>query len=73
MNMMNEFQTFVNNPSKFMMNRMGIPADIANDPNAIIQHLMNTGKLSQNQYNMARNEAAQMQKNPMFQRFMNGK
>lgn len=70
MNMMNEFQTFMTDPSKFVMNRMGIPADIANDPNAIIQHMMNTGKLNQNQYNMARKEAEKFQNNPMVRQFM---
>lgn len=44
------FQQFMGNPSQ-MMNRANIPQNIANDPNAIIQHLMSTGKMSQQQYN----------------------
>ena len=34
--------------------------DNLNDPNAIIQHLMNSGQLSQAQYNKARVMAQQM-------------
>jgi len=30
---------------------MKLPDNVGNDPNAIIQHLMNTGQVSQAQYN----------------------
>lgn len=33
--------------------------DNLNDPNAIIQHLMNSGQINQNQYNQARQMAQQ--------------
>lgn len=33
--------------------------DNLNDPNAIIQHLMNSGQVNQNQYNQARQMAQQ--------------
>lgn len=37
------------NPAQFLMQmRFGIPAEISNDPEAIVQHLMNTGRMSQN-------------------------
>ena len=36
-----------------ILGRYGVPQDIANDPNAIMQHLMNTGRVSQEQYNRA--------------------
>lgn len=38
-----------------------IPDNI-NDPNAIIQHLMNSGQVSQERYNMARQMAAQFRR-----------
>lgn len=42
------------NPSGFIMQRgFNIPQDAVNDPNKIIQHLMNTGQVSQEQYNKA--------------------
>jgi RIO-like serine/threonine protein kinase len=46
------FQQFMGNPMQ-MMQRGGlnIPKDIQNNPNAIIQHLMSSGKMSQQQYN----------------------
>lgn len=46
------FQQFMGNPMQ-MMQRGGlnIPQNIANDPNAIIQHLLSSGRMSQQQYN----------------------
>ncbi len=42
------------NPMQFLaQRRLNIPQNIQNDPNAIIQHLMNTGQISQERYNMA--------------------
>ena len=39
------------NPGKFLVQRgLNIPSGILNDPNKIIQHLMNTGQISQEQY-----------------------
>lgn len=40
--------------------RLGVPQNIANDPQAIIQHLMNTGRISQDQYNKAMQTAKNM-------------
>lgn len=49
-----------NNPVQFLMQRkFNIPRNIANDPNAIIQHLMNTGQVSQDVYNRAIKTAEQ--------------
>lgn len=46
------FQQFMGNPAQ-MMQRSGlnIPQNISNDPNAIIQHLLSSGRMSQQQYN----------------------
>ena len=46
------FQQFMGKPMQ-MMQRGGlnIPKEIQNNPNAIIQHLMSSGKMSQQQYN----------------------
>ena len=68
MGFVNGFQSFMRNPMQFMM-QQNIPQDIANDPNKIIQHLMDSGKLSQGQYNQANQMANRMQGNPMFQKF----
>lgn len=43
-----------------MLKQYGIPQDIANNPQAIIQHLMNNGRISQEQYNNAVNMAKKL-------------
>ena len=66
-NMISQFQRFVGNPMQFMLqNKMDIPQNCTNDPNAIIQHLMNSGQLSQQQFEWAKNTAQQIQNNPAF-------
>ena len=64
MNNINPFQ-MVNqikqNPMQFLASKgLNLPQNIANDPNAIIQHLMNNGQVSQDQYNQAVKMAEQM-------------
>ena len=45
------------NPINFLKQRgFNIPENL-NDPNAIIQHLMNSGQINQSQYNQARQMA----------------
>ena len=42
------------NPMQFLISRkLNVPQNIANDPNAILNHLMQTGQVSQNQVNQA--------------------
>ena len=43
-----------------MLGQLGVPQSMANDPNAIIQNLMNSGRISQEQYNKAVQQAKQM-------------
>lgn len=71
-NMFGQFQQFMSNPAQFMMqNKLSIPQEYLSDPNGAIQYLMNSGKLTQQQYDWARNTAQQIQNNPMFQQMMN--
>ena len=49
---------FKNNPMS-MLGGLGVPQNISNNPQAIIQSLMNSGRISQEQYN----QAMQMAKN----------
>ena len=49
-------------PRKVLMQRFNIPENVGNDPQSIIQHLMNTGQVSQEQFNQA------MQMKKMFQK-----
>jgi len=51
------------NPLQFLMSRkMNIPQNLQNDPNAIIQHLLNTGQVTQEQYSRAERMARQFKR-----------
>lgn len=58
-NLMNAYQSFIQNPMQMLNQRFNIPQGM-NTPNEIINHLVSTGQVNQNQINMIRN-------NPMFQ------
>lgn len=68
-NFMKSFQQMANNPAQYMQ-QLGISQDIVNNPDAIIQQMMSEGKISQQQYNAARQAAQRIQSNPMFKAFM---
>ena len=58
--LMGQFQTFMQNPMAFLaQRRLNIPQQLQNDPNAAIQYLMNSGQMSQDQYNQLRQMAKQ--------------
>ena len=57
MQLMQMMQQLKNNPTQFLGNMNGVNMQ---DPNAIIQNLMNNGKVTQQQYNQAVNIARQM-------------
>ena len=62
-NIFGMLQQLQNNPMAMLSQKFNIPQDIdVNDPNAIIQHLMNTGQVSQQAYNNARNMAMTFKK-----------
>ena len=51
---MNFYQKFRQNPMQMLNQKFNIPQNInVNDPNDIIQHLLNTGQISQEQVNNA--------------------
>ena len=56
--MVNQIKT---NPVSVLSQRFSVPQDLT-DPNQIIQHLINTGQVSQEQVN----RAMSMRNNPMF-------
>ena len=65
-NIFMQLATFLRNPSQFMQNQMGISGQLANDPDALIEKMMAEGRISQAQYNQARQMARQIQNNPAF-------
>ena len=65
MALMNMYNQMRSNPMAVLSQRFNIPATMQ-DPNEIIQHLLNTGQVSQAQVN----QAMQMRNNPAFQQFI---
>ncbi len=60
MNPMQMVQQLRSNPLQFLQKAgYKVPQNL-NDPNAIIQHLMNTGQVSQQRYEQARQMAAKL-------------
>ena len=60
MNIMAMLNQFRQNPMQMLLQRrMNVPQNIANDPQAILNHLLQTGQISQSQvdnaYRMAQN------------------
>lgn len=66
--LMNMYQQLRTNPAQILSRRYNIPQNLnLNDPNEITQHLLNTGQVTQEQYNNANN----MRNNPMIKRMFN--
>lgn len=71
MNLMNNLamiNQFRNNPMALLSQRFNLPANM-NNPQEIVQHLLNTGQISQEQVN----QAMEMRNNPMIQQMFNMK
>lgn len=51
---MNFYNKFKQNPMQMLQQKFNIPQNVnVNDPNSIIQHLLNTGQVTQEQVNNA--------------------
>ena len=54
MELMGMLQQFRQNPMQMLLQRrMNVPQNIANDPQAILNHLLQTGQIRQQQVNQA--------------------
>lgn len=73
-NTMQSFMHFMQNPAAFFQQRgMRIPPQNAmNSPADMIQYMMNSGGISQQQYNNAAAQAKQLQNNPQFMQMIQG-
>lgn len=60
-NILSMISQFKSNPMAILSQRFNIPANIT-DPQAIVQYLLNSGQINQNQLN----SVMQMRNNPMF-------
>lgn len=63
--MLNLYQQFRSNPMQMLSQRFNIPQNVSN-PNDIVQHLLNTGQVTQNQVNNVMN----MRNSPLVQQLM---
>jgi len=67
MNLLQAYQQFRSNPMAMLMQRYNIPQGVdTSNPNAILQHLLNTGQVSQQQVNSLQG----MRNNPAIQNLM---
>lgn len=70
---MSQFQGMMQDPMQyFMQKKLNLPQNInpMQNPQAAIQHLMNNGQMSQQQYNQLQQMAGQLMQQPQFQQFM---
>lgn len=59
--LMSQVNQIRNNPMQFFMSRkLNVPENISNDPQAIVQHLLNTGQMTQAQYNKLQSQINQI-------------
>ena len=69
-NILQTYQQLLQNPMGVLSQRFNIPQEVdVSNPNAIIQHLLNTNQVSQAQVN----QAMQMRNNPAIQMLMGGR
>ena len=74
MSLMNGVRGFMQNPTQAMLqNKFWIPQQFMNDPNGAIQYLLNSGKISQAQYNQIKQMADQLKNDPSFKQMFQTK
>lgn len=58
---MAKFNAFKQNPMQFLLqNKINIPQQFANDPQGAVQHMLNSGQMSQEQLNRLTQMAQRM-------------
>jgi len=61
--LMQNLQQLKSNPMNFLMQRkFNVPANMANDPSAILNHLLQTGQVSQDAVNRAYQQMCQLKR-----------
>lgn len=64
-NVLNSIQGVLSNPNIFLT-QMGLPVDALQNPQLAIQQLMNSGRMTQQQFNQFYQTAQQIQNMPQF-------
>lgn len=65
-NMINMVNQFKNNPTQMLAKKFNIPSELT-DPNQILQHLIDSKQVTQEQVNMVNG----LKENPAFMKLMN--
>jgi len=65
MNLLGQFKSVLQNPSAFLQQK-GLPANAFQNPQAAVQQMVTSGRMSQEQFNQLRQMAQQIQSNPAF-------
>jgi hypothetical protein len=68
----NQFRGFIQNPASLFSQR-GIPQNALQNPQAAVQQLMNSGRMSQQDFNQLQNMANRIMNNPLFGQFFGNK
>lgn len=68
-NLLNGLLGAMGNPAQTLQ-KIGLTPDALQNPNAAIQNLMNSGKMTQEQYNSLYQQAQQLQGNPQVQQML---
>ena len=59
--MMQYLQMLRSNPMQFLLQRrINVPPELMGNPQAIVQHLLNSGQMSQGVYNQLQSQANQL-------------
>ena len=71
---MNNFMQFFQNPMQALIkSRLGIPKDFQGNETDMVQYLLNSGQITQAQYNELNQRARQIQESPQFQKMIQGR
>ena len=68
LNLFSALQGMLMNPAPILA-RMGLPQTALQNPQQAVQELVNSGRMSQEQFNGLRNAAIQLQNMPQFSQF----
>lgn len=63
-NILSMYQNFMKNPMQALLSAgLNVPTELMNNPQGIIQHLLNSNQINQNQVNQAQQMLSQMNNN----------
>lgn len=62
-NILTQLQALRNNPVGFLLSRnLNVPENLSGNPQGIVQHLLNTGQMSQDVYNKLQGQVSRIMK-----------